>query len=197
MGDYFRDIGRTIGSILLGLGVTLRYCFAKTITVQYPDVAPTTTPSWRGIHRIEIERCIACEACVKVCPVECIAIEKSKPRRLDKASGTAVGGALSRYDIDYGKCLFCGLCTEVCPTTCIHMGDNHDLSCYAREDCVGDFVALAREGRQTPQPLWMSRPNAPSWVIERKRRWDERARPHQAAMLKTLEETTPPAAKKT
>jgi NADH-quinone oxidoreductase subunit I len=88
------------------------------------------------------------------------------------------------------------LCAEVCPTSCLHMGDNHDLSCYRRTDCVADFVALAREGRQTPEPLWMSRPQAPAWVLERRRAWDERATPHRDDMLKTLEESAASAVDK-
>ena len=192
MGEYLHDIRRAFGSILLGLGVTLRYCFAKTITRQYPEVPPTVHPAWRGFHWIEPERCIACEGCAKICPVECIAVGRSKPRRLDKASGLAVGGALLRYEIDYGKCLLCGLCVEVCPTSCLHMGDNHDLSCYRRVDCVADFVAWARQGHQTPQPLWMSGPTVPVWAEARRRAWEDRAAPRREAMLGTLRETAVP-----
>jgi len=192
MRDYAHNVWSAFSSILIGLGVTLRYCFAKTITVQYPDVAPTVKPRWRGFHWVELERCIACEACAKICPVDCIVLQRSKPRKLDKASGVAVGGALLAYEIDYGKCLMCGLCTEACPTSCVHMGDGHDLSCYRREDCVGDFVALARQGRQTPEPLWMTKPRLPAWAQRQRQAWADRAEPHREAMLKTLEGIEPP-----
>jgi NADH-quinone oxidoreductase subunit I len=192
MRDYFYTIWTTCSSILIGLGVTLRYCFANTITVQYPDVAPTVKPRWRGFHWVEQERCIACEACAKICPVECIALARSAPRKIDKASGAAVGGALLRYEIDFGKCLMCGLCVEACPTSCLHMGDSHDLSCYRREDCVADYVALARTGRQTPEPIWMNRPNLPAWAQQQKQAWADRAAPRREAMLQTLEGIEPP-----
>jgi len=195
MRDYLYNVWATFSSILMGLGVTLRYCFAKTITVQYPDVAPTVKPRSRGFHWIELERCIVCGACAKACPVECIIAERSKPRKLDKASNVAVGGAVVAYQIDYGKCLMCGRCVDVCPTSCVHMGDNHDLSCYRREDCVGDFVALARDGRQTPEPLWMSRPDLSDWACDRQRAWENRVEPRREAMRQTLEGVEPPKKK--
>lgn len=195
MRDYFHNVWATFSSILIGLGVTLRYCFAKTITVQYPDVPPTVKPRWRGFHWIELERCIACAACAKICPVECIDVDRSKPRKLDKGLGVVVGGALLEYEIDFGKCLVCGLCVEACPTSCLHMGDSHDLSCYRRQDCVGDYVGLARAGLQTPEPLWMTRPNAPEWVQQRRQAWLDRAEPRREAMLQTLVGVEPPPKK--
>ncbi|MBN1347552.1 MAG: NADH-quinone oxidoreductase subunit I [Phycisphaerae bacterium] len=192
MRDYLYNVWSAFSSILIGLGVTLKYCFAKTITVQYPNVAPTVKPRSRGIHWLELERCIACGACTKICPVECIAVERTKPRKVDKALNVAVGGALTRYEIDYGKCLMCAMCVDACPTSCLHMGDNHDLSCYRREDCVGDFVALARDGRQTPEPLWIAGPQLPMWAEARRQAWADRAEPHREAMLRTLEGVEPP-----
>ena len=176
--------------------ITLPYNFAKTVTVPYPDVAPTLQPRFRGFHFFEIEKCIACDMCAKACPVDCIYIEKSGPRKIDKTSGVALGGALQRYAIDYAKCMFCGLCVEPCPTDCIHMGDLHDLSGYDRASMVVEFTELAEQGLQTPQPLWARRDNLPDWARERKQRWLERATPVHAQMLKALEETEIPKAKK-
>ncbi len=42
--DYFRNIWKTVSTILVGLRITLKYCFAKTVTLQYPDVAPALQP---------------------------------------------------------------------------------------------------------------------------------------------------------
>lgn len=192
MRDYFHNVWSTVSTILLGLGVTLRYGFAETITQQYPDRPPTIKPRSRGFHWIEVERCIACEACARICPVECIRVGRSKPRKLDKQLGVAVGGALVTYEIDFGKCLMCGLCVESCPTNCIHMEDSHDISCYRREDCVADYIALAREGKQTIIPAWMVRRGAPEWVRERREAWEARSAAHREAMRKTLEGVEPP-----
>ena len=185
--EYFANIYNTVKSISIGMRITLKYCFARTITVQYPDVAPVVKPRFRGFHWFEAEKCIACDQCAKACPIDCIYIEKSGPRKIDKESGVAVGGALERYAIDYSKCMFCALCTDPCPTDCIHMGDNHDLSSYTREDMIVEFTDLAKEGKQTPEPFWMQQDKPPAWAAEQKQRWEERAKPVRDEMLKALE----------
>ncbi len=171
--DYFHDIWRTCYTILVGMRISLKYCFAKTVTLQYPDVAPALQPRYRGFHFFEIEKCIACDLCAKACPVDCIYIEKSGPRKIDKATNVAVGGAMTRFAIDYSKCMFCALCCDPCPTDCIHMGNLHDLSGYDRESMIVEFTDLAKEGLQTPQPLWMQKDELPEWARRRKEAWVE------------------------
>ena len=173
VSDYFHDIYRTVYSILVGMRISLKYCFAKTITVQYPDVAPAIQTRFRGLHFFEIEKCIACDLCAKACPVDCIYIEKTGPRKIDKATGIAGGGAMTRYAIDYAKCMFCALCIDPCPTDCIHMGNLHDMSGYDRESMIVEFTDLAKQGLQTPQPLWMQKDDLPEWAEKRKRDWIE------------------------
>jgi NADH-quinone oxidoreductase subunit I len=170
-GGYFHNIWNTFYTILVGMRVSLKYCFAKTVTVQYPDVPPVLQARFRGFHFYEIERCIACDQCARACPVDCIYIERSAPRKVDKETGVALGGAMLRYAVDYTKCMFCGLCAETCPTQCIHMGNIHDMSAYTRKDMIVEFTELARDGLQTPQPLWMLRENAPAWVRKSKEDW--------------------------
>ncbi len=171
--DYFRNIWQTVYTILVGMRITAKYCFAKTVTLQYPDVAPALAKRYRGIHYYEIEKCIACDLCAKACPVDCIYIEKTGPRKIDKKTNIAAGGAMTRYAIDYAKCMFCALCCDPCPTDCIHMGNLHDLSGYDRESMIVEFTELAKEGLQTPQPLWMRKDRLPEWAQVRKQEWLE------------------------
>jgi NADH-quinone oxidoreductase subunit I len=197
VSQYFRNIYATVYTILVGMRITLRYFFARTVTLQYPDLPPTNQPRYRGFHFYEIEKCIACDMCAKACPVDCIYIEKTGPRKLDKASGVAKGGAMLRYAIDYAKCMFCGLCTDPCPTDCIHMGDNHDLSAYDRASLVVEFTELAKEGLQTPQPLWMTlKTNLPEWAQQRRQQWEQRAAGLQQKMIDALSESEIPKPKK-
>ena len=181
---YFRNIGRAVRTVAAGLRVTLPYHFARTVVVQYPDVAPALQSRYRGFHTYQIERCIACEACAKACPAGCIHVGKTGPRKLDKARDLAVGGAMTEYTIDYGSCLFCGLCTEVCPTGCLKMGSIHDHSCYRRQDLVADFVQLAQEGRRTIEPRWLRKEPLPAWAARVRDYWRELDRDKREQMAK-------------
>ncbi len=155
--EYFGNIWTSISSVLKGMNITLSYMFSRTVTIQYPYEKIAFAPRYRGIHEFEADKCIACDMCAKACPVDCIYIDKSAPRKTDKATGKATGGDLLRYAIDYQKCMFCALCTEPCPADCIHMGKNHDLSSYSREEMVVEFAEIDKQGLRTPIPLWMDR----------------------------------------
>jgi NADH-quinone oxidoreductase subunit I len=185
---YFRNIHQALKTVLVGMRITLQYCFAKTVTVQYPDLPPTVQPGVRGFHWYEIERCSACKACARACPVDCIYIETSGPRKVDKETGISRGGAMKRWAIDYSKCMFCGLCTEPCPTECLKMGNLHDVSCYDRQSAIVEFTELAKEGLRTPLPLWMRKKRLPAWAEQLKQEWIERARPHAEEMAKATTE---------
>jgi len=154
---YFQNIYENVRTIAIGMKITIKYCFQKTVTVRYPEHRLSFAPRYRGIHEFEADKCIACDMCAKACPVDCIYIDKSAPRKIDKKTGKAAGGELLRFAIDYSKCLFCALCTEPCPTLCIHMGKLHDLSSYTRKDVVVEFAELAKQELNTPIPLWMER----------------------------------------
>ena len=165
------DVFRSAGSILQGLRIPLRYFFTRPVVTQYPEQRIMLSPRYRGIHEFEANKCIACDLCAKACPVDCIYIDKTAPRRIDKRTGIIdaadpTNGALLRFAIDYSKCLFCALCTEPCPTSCIHMGKLHDLSGYSREDVVVEFTKLDAVNRRTPLPVWAGKGDAVPWIGE-------------------------------
>jgi len=70
MSDYLRNIYQAVRTTLIDLGITLKYCFAWTVTVQYPDVAPMLQPRFRGLHYYEVEKCLASDQCAGICPVD-------------------------------------------------------------------------------------------------------------------------------
>lgn len=117
----FAKIKSTLGSLMLfellkGMSVTLRYFFARKVTVQYPEENTPQSPRFRGLHALRRypngeERCIACKLCEAVCPAMAITIESEQ--REDNTRRT------TRYDIDLTKCIFCGMCEESCPVDSI------------------------------------------------------------------------------
>ena len=74
---YFKNIFENVTSIAIGMKITIKYCFQKTVTVQYPEQYLKFAPRYRGIHEFEADRCIACDQCAKACPVDCIYIDKT------------------------------------------------------------------------------------------------------------------------
>ncbi len=115
---YWQNVFKAVTSTAVGMGITLRHFFARTTTVQYPDEKLVTDDRYRGIHYLEQDLCICCNACAKACPVDCIEMEAVRH-----------GKELEwhQFSLDYQKCMFCELCCYPCPKDCIHMGREYAL----------------------------------------------------------------------
>jgi len=66
--------------------------------------------------QIRPEDCVLCDACVAVCPVECIRLATVEEGTIRWASSPAEA---STYRIDQEACIRCGRCLKVCPTRAI------------------------------------------------------------------------------
>ncbi len=101
-----------------------------TTTIQYPHQKLPIPDVGRYQLDVEMDDCIVCDLCAKICPVDCIEIESIKSTEaIGKTSdGTVKRLYAARFDIDMAKCMYCGLCTVVCPTECIIMTDTYDRS---------------------------------------------------------------------
>jgi NADH-quinone oxidoreductase subunit I len=97
-------------------------------TVQYPHEKVPIPEVGRYQLDVEIDDCIVCDLCAKICPVDCIEIESIKGTGPigQTSDGTTKRLYAAKFDIDMAKCLYCGLCTVVCPTECIIMTDQYD-----------------------------------------------------------------------
>nr|YP_010616281.1 NADH-plastoquinone oxidoreductase subunit I [Elaphoglossum yoshinagae]WAU47653.1 NADH-plastoquinone oxidoreductase subunit I [Elaphoglossum yoshinagae] len=120
-----------------GSAVTLDHSNRSPITVQYPYDKILPSERFRGRIHFEFDKCIACEVCVRVCPinlpvVDWILIKDIKKKRLKS------------YSIDFGVCIFCGNCVEYCPTNCLSMTEEYELSSYDRHELNQDQAALGR-----------------------------------------------------
>jgi NADH-quinone oxidoreductase subunit I len=98
-------------------------------TVRYPEEKFDVPPLGRYKLDVEIDDCIVCDKCARVCPVDCIDIEAVKAPAVwgTTADGTGKRLYAARFDIDMAKCCYCGLCTTVCPTDCIVMTPEYDF----------------------------------------------------------------------
>ncbi|MEM9777844.1 MAG: 4Fe-4S binding protein [Chloroflexota bacterium] len=70
--------------------------------------------------------CTACGICAKVCPPQCIWIERGKqPNGRPKSEPGA-------FFIDIDICMNCGYCAEFCPFDAIKMDHDYELASYDR-----------------------------------------------------------------
>ncbi|RKR82563.1 formate hydrogenlyase subunit 6/NADH:ubiquinone oxidoreductase subunit I [Mucilaginibacter gracilis] len=101
-----------------------------TNTIQYPSQQLPVPEVGRYQLDVEIDDCIVCDLCAKICPVDCITIESIKATELIglTSDGSPKRIHAAKFDIDMAKCMYCGLCTVVCPTECIVMTNEYDVS---------------------------------------------------------------------
>ncbi len=126
------------------------------VTLQYPlESLPVPDHARYRLYN-EMDDCIVCDKCAKICPVDCIDIE---PIRASEQVGSASDGSpirlyAAKFDIDMAKCCYCGLCTTVCPTECLTMTKAYDYSEENVRDMIYHFANLTPEEAEDKLALW-------------------------------------------
>lgn len=149
MGTYFYNIYRGITTILVGMSQTWRALMRPSITLQYPTEKWDLPVNSRGILFNNVDDCIGCYKCARICPVNCIYIDtvKAAPEEdLGKASmGNPIRQHVIRFDIDMFKCCYCDDCVTVCPTECLYMTDEYENAVFSRENGIYHFAKYSLE----------------------------------------------------
>ena len=114
-------------------------------TIQYPEQERRITEHFRFLPMLVYEdttdnlRCTACGICARVCPPQCIWIQRStddKGRPRPKPAG---------FWIDTTICMSCGYCAEFCPFDAIKMNQEHEIPTTDRDgDMFYDLDKLAQ-----------------------------------------------------
>jgi len=148
--SYFLNISDSIKTTFKGMALSILYFFnarkkrqkkyltdenyhekaGGIFTVQYPKESIPIPDNGRYQLHNEIDDCIVCDKCAKICPVDCINIEPVRSPEVfgQTSDGTPLRIHAAKFDIDMSKCCFCGLCTVVCPTECLTMTKEFDFS---------------------------------------------------------------------
>ncbi|WP_242920512.1 NuoI/complex I 23 kDa subunit family protein [Pontibacter liquoris] len=125
------------------------------VTLTYPYEALPVPDNGRYRLHNEIDDCIVCDLCAKICPVNCITIESVKAT---EEIGTTSDGTKKRlyapvFDIDLAQCCYCGLCTTVCPTDCLTMTPVYDFAEVDIKNMVYHFTDLTPEQAEEKKQL--------------------------------------------
>lgn len=147
---YIRNVFLGAWSIAGSCMTALPYVFRmgelrKEVTEGYPDPVSSKTaddlpPRSRGLLFNDIDRCVGCRDCERICPSQCIHIEEEPGADSSKIW-------VSVFDIDVSKCVFCGLCVETCqPGSLVHTRQ-YEGAAYSLTDLVASFG----RGQVTPE----------------------------------------------
>lgn len=135
--DYAKESGQAAKYIGQGLSVTFDHMRRRPVTVQYPYEKLIPSERYRGRIHFEFDKCISCEVCVRVCPINLPVVDWDFDKKTKKKT-------LNHYSIDFGVCIFCGNCVEYCPTNCLSMTEEYEMASYDRHELNYDSVALGR-----------------------------------------------------
>jgi len=132
-----------------GVAERSSYSTDGIFTIQYPEEKLPVPEEFRYIPFLVYEegengeknlRCTSCGICAKVCPPQCIWIE----RTTDPVTKRPVP-APAQFFIDVDICMNCGMCAEFCPFDAIKMDHNYEIATYQRHsENIYDLQKLAK-----------------------------------------------------
>lgn len=139
-----------------GFKLTLAHLVRPRVTNSYPKVKRPKQPRQHGRHVLNryedgMEKCIGCELCAGVCPVNCIYVRGlDNPMDHPVSPGERYGYI---YEINYLRCIHCDLCVEACPTQAITESKMFEYSFTNRADAIYTKAELLGDDQGFPQRL--------------------------------------------
>ena len=180
LSDLVREAATGLKSLFVGLGITGRAFAKPAVTVIYPKQEVTNLDTYRGHIELvgrednpAMPRCIACGACTRACPSQCLSVGcpvgagsgGGDPEALELAGelipvGTAMAPAPQKgckvpgvFIYDYSLCSLCGQCVRACPVDSLRFSQHVYYVGASRADFRLDLMArLARQAAGAPAP---------------------------------------------
>ncbi len=158
--QLFEEAYTGLKSLVIGLGVTGKALMRPGITVIYPKEEVDNLSTFRGHVELigkdddpTVPRCVACGACVKACPSNCITIlcpvakkegEENTPVKMGPApqKGCKTPG---EFIVDFSLCSLCGQCAKTCPVDSLRFSNNPYMVSFDRKEFRIDLLARLRQ----------------------------------------------------
>jgi NADH-quinone oxidoreductase subunit I len=162
--DLFQEAYTGLKSLVIGLGITGKAFCQPQITVIYPKEEVDNLSSFRGHVELvgkdddpAVPRCVACGACVKACPSNCLSILCPVAAKEGQEGAAVVMGPAPQKGsktpgaviVDFSLCSLCGQCAKACPVDSLRFSDNPYMTALDRREFRIDL--LARLKRQAEE----------------------------------------------
>lgn len=183
LSDLLCEAATGLKSLFVGLGITGKAFARPAVTVIYPRQEVKNLDTYRGhVELIGREdkpgtpRCIACGACVRACPSQCLSvacpisgggsggdhetmegvemvgelIARAAAMAPAPQKGCKLPGA---FIYDYSLCSLCGQCVRACPVDSLRFSQHVYFVGASRADFRLDLLArLTRQAVTAPAP---------------------------------------------
>ena len=164
VSELFQEARTDLKSLFIGLGITGKAFCQPQVTVIYPKEEVDNLSTFRGHVELvgkeddpSVPRCVACGACVKACPSDCLSILCPVPAKEGQQDGPVVMGPAPQKGsktpgaviVDFSLCSLCGQCAKTCPVDSLRFSDNPYMVALDRKAFRIDLMArLKRQAEE-------------------------------------------------
>ena len=159
VSELFEEAYTGLKSLVIGLGITGKAFCQPQVTVIYPKEEVDNLSTFRGHVELvgkeddpSVPRCVACGACVKACPSDCLTILCPIPAKEGEQGAPVVMGPAPQKGsktpgaviVDFSLCSLCGQCAKTCPVDSLRFSDNPYMVRLDRKEFQIDLLARLR-----------------------------------------------------